>query len=182
MKKPAKTNSWLITVPLVAVAGGYLYFFFMPTSNAIAELRDELKTKRTFIETSSNLRVATELADNELSKTRRYNEAWKAAAPTQATLARLLGDINQLAKNAGVEISAFTPQTPVLSETFRRVPVNVEVLGTSKALLSFLGDVETLPPVIWIDTFEVEATGEHRQTIKAQLKLVIFASNPEKSN
>ena len=182
MKKPSKTNSWIITVPLIVAAGGYLYFFFMPTSSAIADLREELKTKRAVIEQGSNPRATAELAQAKLSETRRYNEAWEADAPTQATLSRLFGDINQLAKDAGIEITAFSPQQPLLSETFRRVPVHVEILGTTESLLSFLGGVEGLPPVIWVDTFEVEATGEHGQTIKSQLKLVIFASNPGKSN
>ena len=182
MKKTGKPNSWVITVPLIAVAGGYLYFFFLPNSSAIAELRDDWKTKRTFVEKNGNVLAAAELADAELAETRKYNDAWKSATPTQATLSRLLGDINKVAKKAGVELSAFSPQPPMLSETFRRVPVDVETLGTSTALLEFLREVESLPPVIWVDTLELEATGENGQTVKAQLKLVIFASNPEKSN
>ena len=174
MKK--KRNSWMITVPLIAVAGGYLYFSFLPTKQATAQLREELEAKRTFVEQSANLRVSLDQTNQELVETVAHTQAWRDTAPTQATLASLLGDINQHAKLAGVEITNFSPQQETLNETFSRVPVSIEVAASSTALFEFVRAIEQLPPVVWFDSLNIEATGENGQTVKAELTLVIFAS------
>ncbi|MCG8587431.1 MAG: type 4a pilus biogenesis protein PilO [Pirellulales bacterium] len=180
MKK--QRNSWIITVPLIAVASGYLYFFFLPASNAVADLRQELKETRSFIEQSGNVRIAVKASDDELTQILGYNKAWRDAAPTQATLSALLGDINQLAKDAGVELTNFHPQQDTLNETFARVPINIEFAGTTPSVVQFLGDIEDLPSTVWVETLNIEATGQHGQTAKGELTLVVLAANSGKSD
>jgi type IV pilus assembly protein PilO len=182
MKKKSKRNSWMVTLPLIAIAGGYLYFLFLPTKSAIAELREELQAKRTFIEQSSNLRVSIDDSSSELQNVAAFTQAWRDDAPTQATLSALLGDINQRAKLAGVEIRNFHPQQDTLNETFSRVPVSIEFTGTTSTAFAFLKEIEQLAPVIWIDSLNIEATGEHRQTVRGELTLVIFTANSEKTD
>ena len=94
----------------------------------------------------------------------------------------MLGDINRLARDAGVELTNFHPQQDVLNETFSRVPINIEFAGTAASVLRFLGDIENLPSTVWVDTLNMEATGQHGQTTKGELMLVVLAANSGKSD
>lgn len=181
-KKTRKRNSWVITLPLIAIAGGYLYFFFLPTKVATAKLRKELEGKRTFTEQSRNLRVSVEDTKAQLSQVLSYTKTWRDSTPSHATLSGLFGDINQQAKDAGVVITNFHPQQATLNETFSRVPISIELSGSTNDIFGFLRAVEQLESVVWIDTLNIEATGKHGHSTKAEVNLVAFTANSEKSD
>ena len=68
----------------------------------------------------------------------------------------MLGRIHQEADAAGVRITRFDPQAPVVYEKLRRVPVVVGCTGSFSQIYEFIRKLETMPTSVWVGALRME--------------------------
>jgi Tfp pilus assembly protein PilO len=181
MKSTRSYGSWLVTVPLVGLACGYLYFVFLPGQKEIRRLKAEIHRQRDFIRLSDQCAVAFQTTHRELERTRQRLGLWTQSAPTQATLSELYGRINGLAKAAGANTTRFEPQPDVRYRTISRVPVSVGFVGSFAAVCTYLHHLEMLPQTIWVEDLKIEKYAKHEENAQCEVTLAVFADNPDDS-
>jgi Tfp pilus assembly protein PilO len=176
-----KQGTWMVTVPVAALAAGYVYFFFLPNQKAIDAMQRDYAARQAAVVDAESLVPAIEAATTALEETRKTSTAWKDSAPSEEQLNELFGGITGLAKVAGTTPSRFEPQAVVVDETLQRVPVVLGCSGQFSQTMQFLRDLENLPQTIWVESgrWEVDEEGGD---VGCELVLGIFADNSEKSD
>src|SRR5262245_17419267 len=130
MAVPAsRRTSWFITLPIAALAIGYLTLVFFPTARTIKEIRDEIRLKQNFIAQTETLHSATASLERELSEVEQYNRKWHRQTPRPEQLAVLFGKIDEKARQAGATMTKFDPQPVVVLDVLHRVPLQMELTG-----------------------------------------------------
>lgn len=182
MKSPLLQNGWAVPWAAACAAGLYLFVGFLPQQRTLAQLGAQLATQKAFVAQTSALAPAVAATQQEVDKTEQYDTAWRSSAPSDTELAALFGRIHALAKAAGVTIVRFNPDDPVSLARIRRIPVVIGCAGRFGQIARFLCDIERLPHPLWIERLRMEATGENREDVHAEMTLAIFTDNPENSD
>ncbi len=186
VKAAAKTKvyrgSWIVTIPMAAVAVAYVMLVFMPGRRAIGELHDRIEQKRIYIDQSGGLTAALHAAEEELQISTEYNTTWESGFPQQVGLSALYGQINALAMAAGVTTTRFDPEPVVLHDTTREIPLTVGCTGSFAQLFGLLHSLEELPMEVWVNSCKMENSGVSRGSVVCELNLVVFANNPNNSD
>lgn len=182
MKTSLTASRWILVVPLVAAAGAYFYFVFLPGQRSLASLREELSAADQFIAQVEAFGPALLSTQQQLGKTRQYVDQWEQTAPTEAGLSGVFGRINRLAKESGVTTTRFEPQPAVPYDTVRRLPVAVRCVGSFGQVCRFLQALEGMEETIWAESLKMQRTGEDRESVECELSLAIFADNPDDSD
>ena len=182
MKTKIRRGSWIVTVPLAAVAVLYIMLSFLPGRRAIGEFRDQIRQKKDYIAQATRLAAAIETARKELDRTQAYNAAWEQVAPAQGTISALYGKIHELAKDAGNNTTRFDPEPIVTRERTRQIPLTLGCTGSFAQIREFLQGLEDLPAAIWVNSLDLENVEQAGKSIACEISLVVFASNPENSD
>lgn len=181
MKTHIDRGTWIIVLGGAAVAALYVTLAFLPQQRAIAKLADEVKAKQAYLAGPGNLAAIIEASQGDLERTQTYNAAWREQAPNGKELAALFGQISALAKTAGITTTRFDPEPIVSLEEIREIPLTVGYRGTYAQVHKFLADMEGLPESIWVDRIGIDVTPQDGKDIQVEMKLVIFADNPDNS-
>jgi Tfp pilus assembly protein PilO len=180
--KKIRRGSWIVTVPITAVAVAYVMLFFLPGSKTIAELKKQTAEKQSYVETSAGLAAALKIANTECKKAEGYHNAWKHHAPKQRELAALFGDIHRLAKEAGTTTTRFDPEPLVQHGYLREIPLSMGCKGTLSEIFEFLRSLESMPLAVWVNSVKIGKTDASTETMDAEITLIVFAGNPEDSD
>jgi Tfp pilus assembly protein PilO len=177
MTTPVRRGSWIVILPLAAVAAAYVVFFFLPGRRAIAELRQQARAKQDFVAEADRLQQTLRDGKQEMEKTQAYVAACRRRIPDEKELGTVFGRIHQVADAAGIRITRFDPQPPVVYETLRRVPVLVGCSGSFAQMYEFLRNLEALPTSLWVGSLKAEKDGRNAKNVQCEVGLAIFAGN-----
>lgn len=183
--KPHRVGSWFVTLPVAALGLAYLWFGFLPGHKAIAELREQVKSKQQLLEQSQLQGQAAAAIRQTLADTRAYVQKWRPASQSVQNTPALCGSIHQLACDAHLTTTRFDPQPPQKRDSFSQVPINIQAIGTFAGVYGFLTQLEGLPFRVWVDSVSLtmpEKLGQDAGKIAADIKLVVFINNPESSD
>ncbi len=182
MKRKPLRGSWLVTLPLAAIAVAFLALIFLPGKRRIEALRGDLHTKQDFVLGAGQMALRLHALNAELAQTREYNAAWRGRAADSAGVTALCGQIAQLAQDSGVSTSRFAPGTPSDIERLRRVPLNMVCYGSFARIQAFLAELEALPQRVWLDDLKLEAMGEAGEDVRCELAMAVFIDDFEISD
>jgi len=182
VKKSTRRNSWIVTVPLAAAAVAYFTLSFLPERRATAEARQQLRQKQDYIVQAGGLAAVLRAAETELKRARAYTAAWQERAPVGGGLSAAYGQIHELAKAAGANVTRFDPEPAVPYETISQIPIKMECGGPFAGICEFLEGVEKLPLVIWAEEVTVKQDGQNEKHVLCKLTLVVFSNNSENSD
>jgi len=182
MKTKLARSRWILVAPAVAAAGAYFYFLFLPGQRSLASLHEELNAAEQFIAQVEAFGPAIEATRQQLDKTRQYVDQWEQTAPTEDGLSGVFGRINRLAKESGITTTRFEPQPAILYDSVRCLPVAVTCVGSFGQICRFLQALEGLEETIWVESLQMQRTGEDREDVECGLSLAIFADNPGDSD
>ncbi len=175
-------SQWIVTVPAVAAAAAYVYFFFIPTQRSIAGIRGELNAADDFIAQVEAFGPAIEATRDQLETTEQYVERWHQAAPDEEGLSAVFGRISRQAKLSGITTTRFEPQPAIPYDTLRRVPVAVTCVGSFEQVCRFLRALEGLKETVWVEAVQMERFAEDGGEVQCELSLAVFADNPDDSD
>jgi Tfp pilus assembly protein PilO len=174
-----RRGSWIITLPLAAMAAAYVFFIFLPGRKALAELREEIRVKQDYVDQAGSLPATLAQHKRELNDSRAYAEAWHHRLAEEKELPALFGRIHNAAKAAGIRVTKFDPQAAVAFETLRRVPLSLGCSGSFPQIHKFLRALEDEPAAIWVESLRIDKATEDGRDATGEATLVIFANNPE---
>jgi Tfp pilus assembly protein PilO len=187
MKSPALKKSnlkrpWLVAT--VLIGGMMLYFFavFLPTRRAMAALRLESEQQRAFVLQHGGAGAKIALAEQELATTRQFIDQWHLAAPQEARLSLLFGDLTRHADGAGVQIVRFEPQQALRMNVLDRIPVEMACEGSFDQIFELIKRLEALPVDFWITSLRIEPVTAGSPRLRCELTLAFFAGRREISD
>jgi len=182
MKTKIPRGSWIVTVPVAAVAVVYVVLFFLPGKRAIGELREKIQQHQECIDQATAVAAMLPAVQKELQKAEDYNTAWEKQAPAVGEAAALHGKINALALAVGAELTRLEPTPVVPYDKIQQIPLTVSCTGSFAQISGFLRSLEELPQTLWIDSLSLEKPEEAGEAVECELSLVVFADNPENSD
>lgn len=175
-------GSWLVTIPLVAIAVVHITFVFIPGHRAVAQLRKEIEYRQRNINDIKNVSTALADARQELGAVKSYIDNWRQSASSVHRLPVLYGNINKLSKQAETTTTRFEPQLIVELQRIRQIPINMACTGTFAQLYEFVRSLECLPQTIWINSLRFNKDGQNGGNILCEINLVIFSDHLNISN
>lgn len=182
MKMQSLRGSWMVTVPMGAIALGFVLLVFLPGQRRTQALRDELKLKQDFILAAGKSAAQLHELHRELDETRRYNAHWRSRATSSARITALYGQIAQLAQDAGVTTTRFAPGAPTEIERLRRIPLDVVCHGSFAQIQTFLAGLEACPQSVWLNDLKLETNSEYGGSVRCELAVATFVDNSEESD
>jgi Tfp pilus assembly protein PilO len=177
-----RRSSWLVTIPLVAIAAIHIAFVFFPGRKIISQLQRDIEYRQLYISNADNVSVELADAQQELVKVKSYIENWRRVAYAINRLPVLYGNINKLSKQAGTTTSRFEPQMIIELGMIRQIPIHMACTGTFAQIHEFIRSLEGLPQTIWIDQLRFDKPGQNGEYILCEINLVVFSDNPKISN
>ncbi len=181
MSVQTRRGDWLLTLPLVGLAAGYLFLFYLPGQQAIGEATDKIDQQTQVIEGGVSLLGVLQTAEEESEKATDFVSVWEEHAPAVDNLSKLYGDIYALAERAGTTITRFTPEAAVPGEQIVKIPLKMGCRGRFSQVFSFLTNLEKTGYEVWTPSLRMERGEESGQSVHCELSLVVFANNSKNS-
>ncbi len=182
LAKPKKRSSWIVTIPLAAVAAAYLYWSFFPGMKTLAALRKEIQSQQEYIAQAEKLASAVQATERQIREADEFCQTWRDKAPQGKHQSEFLGSLMTLAKSAGTHSNRLTPHQPREFETLIQTPIHLNVDGSYAAVYEMLRRLESLPQAIWVSELKIEANRDGEKKPVAEVGLDVFAGNQEISN
>lgn len=184
MKPYAQTRrgSWPVTLSLAAAGVLYLVLSFFPTSRAISQLRDEIRSTESVIDQSASLTISLSQTEAELKRTKDYTSGVRQRLTKRAALSALIGRISHEADLAGATTTKIEPQAASELETVAVVPVIYKANGGFADVCRLLVGLERLPEPVWLEDVQLTAARENGQKMQCDLILAVFADRSESSD
>jgi Tfp pilus assembly protein PilO len=173
-----RRSSWIITVPLVAVAITYMALQWLPGHRDIETMQEQVESQRQFVEQSTDIQAALNAAQRELDKAESVTRKWEQAAMHERQMLVLYEKITGLAKQAGLTLAKFDPQCAVDYERIRELPISIRCSGRFSQVHEFLRGLERLHVTIWEKAVKLEKINANAKDIKCELELAVFSNNP----
>ncbi len=178
--KPRYT--WFITVLLAALALAYVFGMFLPRMRAVAAIRLQVSAKHDAMAQASKLAPTVAVLNGEVDATKQYVVRQQQHLTYPGDLPRVFGQISQLIVASGGSTTRFEPQTALILEQIRKVPVVLSVTGSFDAVNRIVGGLEMLAGTVWIEDLRIDELRESGGNVKAELLLVIFTNNRDISD
>ena len=178
-------GSWIVTLPVVVLAAAYFMLVYLPQRKMIAELQQQVETKRQTLEQARIQVQSVVPTQARLSGAQQYIAKWEKTVPCPSDTSVLYAMIHQLLDDNKLAATRFDPEPPVKHDSITQFPISMEVNGSFADVYSFLDWLELMPLRIWVESLKISANGRHTkdgERIAADIKLVVFAGNFEKSD
>lgn len=139
------------TVVLIGLA--YYFMFFSSIMEQIGETQKGIDNLR--LEIEKKILIADNLPKFEQEVERLNVELSKALRelPDKKEIDSLLERVSDRARDAGLEIRLFQPQSEQRKDFYAEVPVQIEVGGTYHQVASFFDEVAHLERIVNVDQF-----------------------------
>lgn len=137
-----------LAAAFVLILAGYIYFGWMPMQDEIAKVQRNVEQQQRILQ--RNLRLARDLPRKrkEYAKLQKQLRVALNMLPKKSQIPDLLEGVTRAGKNAGLEFTVFEPLAEVRKQFYAEVPVNLNVTGTYRQLLSFLKRVGEMPRIV----------------------------------
>ena len=174
--------TWLAAICMASTAAVYMAFFFVPNMRSIRSTLAELESRHAFILDAQKTRRVAEQLQTELDETVAYIEKYERQLLAQHELPTLFSQISHITKTHGVTTTKFEPQPPVAYDSLSKVSIGLGLSGKFADVHEALRDLEGLEAQIWFDDLKFRGPREIGKTAEAEIILVVFVDNPEKSD
>ena len=133
---------------VVAVAGIFIYFVYMPKLKEVQKL--ERKLKQAQIKLHQTQQIASQLSEFE-AEIEKLNRAFKKALnklPDNKEIPALLLKITKLGKDAKLTFNLFQPLATRDKDFYAEVPIDIEVRGSYHAVGRFFSQICAMPRIV----------------------------------
>jgi type IV pilus assembly protein PilO len=94
--------------------------------------------------------------------------------PEKEEIPRLVQQLTDLSRNYKLELVSLRPQPMVETGDYLRLPLEINLGGSYRALGEYLQEIEALPRVVNLEEIEIQAESE-KSSLNIRLILVAFA-------
>jgi type IV pilus assembly protein PilO len=163
LKLPTPKKVLILVVILCAIAGLYLYFFFMPAREELNVAQRQLSKLE--VELSNSKAIARDLQKFK-EQVERLNEELKNALtqlPNEKEIPEILKTISSLGKESNLEFTLFRPKPEEPQQFYAKVPIELVALGNYHNIGIFFDKVSKLPRIINVVDFNMTKTKETKE-------------------
>jgi type IV pilus assembly protein PilO len=163
LKLPTPKKVLILVVILCAIAGLYLYFFFMPAQEELNVKQRELGKLE--VELSNSKAIARDLQKFK-EQVGRLNEELKNALtqlPNEREIPEILKTISSLGKESNLEFTLFRPKPEQPQQFYATVPIEMVALGNYHNIGIFFDKVSKLPRIINVVDFNMTKTKDAKE-------------------
>ena len=163
LKLPTPKKVLILVVILCAIAGLYLYFFFMPAQEELNVAQKQLSKLE--VELSNSKAIARDLQKFK-EQVERLNEELKNALtqlPNEKEIPEILKTISSLGKESNLEFTLFRPKPEEPQQFYAKVPIELVALGNYHNIGIFFDKVSKLPRIINVVDFNMTKTKEAKE-------------------
>jgi Tfp pilus assembly protein PilO len=177
MNATFRASSWIVTPCLAAMAVAYLALTWLPSRRAIQQWRGQVQAEQQVVAGATELSAKLVAMQQELRQTEAVVAQWEKTAPGKRDIPAMFGQINALAKEAGLSISRFDPQPALIHEKLQEMPIAVVCSGAFADLFQFLRGIEGLPATMWVESIRLEKGVQNAKDVRCEVSLAIFSNN-----
>ena len=155
LKLPTPKKVLILVVIFCAIAGLYLYFFFMPGQDELNVAQRELSKLES--ELSNSKAIARDLQKFK-EQVEKLNEELKNALtqlPNEKEIPEILKTISSLGKESNLEFTLFRPKPEEPQQFYAKVPIELVALGNYHNIGIFFDKVSKLPRIINVIDFNM---------------------------
>jgi type IV pilus assembly protein PilO len=158
-QKPAVKILALVLI-LGAILGVYWQVFYRPVVADIKAIEPELNQLKA--ELSAKRDVVKEKAryEAELEQTRAELHLALKQLPNKSEIPTLLENVSELGMSAGLQFKLFKPKPEVPKNFYAEIPVEIEVEGKFRDLVTFFDEVSKMPRIVNIS--DIVITGSQK--------------------
>lgn len=138
----------VLAVAFVLVVAVYLYMGWMPLQEAIEEQKAQVEVQQLMLLKNQKLARDLPRKQEEYAKLEKQLTVALNMLPKKSQIPDLLENVSWAGKDSGLEFKSFIPQTEVTRQIYAEVPVNFNISGSYKQLLTFLKRVGEMPRIV----------------------------------
>jgi type IV pilus assembly protein PilO len=146
-QKPA-VKALALVVILGAILGIYWQVFYRPVVAEIQAIEPELNKLKAELSTKRDIVKEKPRYEAELEQTRAELHLALKQLPNKSEIPTLLENISELGMSAGLQFKLFKPKAEVPKNFYAEIPVEIEVEGKFRDLVSFFDDVAKMPRIV----------------------------------
>lgn len=170
-----RTPSWLITISLIIIAGGYYLFSFRPNQTELAELAADLETNQLALEALETLPAQLQRKRGEVSQVAAFVKRFHEQAPPQPSSA-VFGKISEAVTQSGCRTTKFDPQTAEGYDSLHRARVSLEFEGGFAEVLAALAALEAGPQPTWVEDLRLSPGRIPHRDVRCAVSVSVFSA------
>jgi type IV pilus assembly protein PilO len=160
LKLPMPKKVLILVIILCAIAGLYLWRFFLPTQEELSAAQREGSKLETELNNSKAIARDLQKYNEQVAK---LNEELRNALtqlPNEKEIPEILKTISSLGKESNLEFTLFKPRPEQPQQFFANVPIELVALGNYHNVGIFFDKVSKLPRIINVVDFNLTKAKE----------------------
>jgi type IV pilus assembly protein PilO len=171
LSKLSRAHKIIISVAVLGTLWGcFVWFFYMPQTEKISKLNQDLKSAQDKIARLKNVEQNLRAFKKQFKETElKFKEALKLL-PDNEEIPTLLTSISNLGAESGLEFILFQPQKDVPRNFYAEIPLKLEVTGPYHNVATFFDQVSRLSRIVNIG----DVTMTEMKAAKTQADVVVL--------
>jgi type IV pilus assembly protein PilO len=133
----------------------FFFVFFQPNNKTITSLTTQKNSlEKTLKEVKAKLQDRPKL-QRELDDTTAIFEETSKLLPKDKEIPKLLADISQLGRTAGLDFQTFKPQADVPKDFYAEIPVDIDLVGPYHNVGFFFDQVSRLDRIVSVSNVKM---------------------------
>lgn len=138
----------VLVVILVAIIGLYWQFFYRPVLAEIRALEPELNQLKAELAAKKEIVKEKDRYIAELEQTRAKLYVALKQLPDKSEIPTLLENVSSLGTAAGLQFKLFKPMPEVGKNFYAEIPVDIQVEGKFRDVVTFFDSVSKMPRIV----------------------------------
>jgi type IV pilus assembly protein PilO len=156
-QKPAVKILALVVI-LGAILGIYWQIFYRPVVEEINTIEPELNQLKAELSAKRDIVKEKGRYEAELEQTRAELHLALKQLPNKSEIPSLLENVSELGMSAGLQFKLFKPKPEVPKNFYAEIPVEIEVEGKFRDLVTFFDDVAKMPRIVTISDIVINSS------------------------
>ena len=151
---------------LVALAGvfvlvvvSYIYLGLLPLNESIESQKQQVETQKMVLKRNQMLAKNLPKKREEFAKLESQLKVALNMLPKKSQIPDLLENVSWAGTDSGLEFAVFTPQPERVKQIYAEVPVDVNMKGSFRQLLTFLKRVGEMPRIVSVRDLTMKSAG-----------------------
>ena len=164
LKLPTPKKVLILVVILCAIAGLYLYFFYMPVQDDLNAAQRELSKLEGELNNSKAVAKDLEKFKGQVAKLEEELKNALTQLPNEKEISEILKTISSLGKESNLEFTLFRPKPEEAQQFYAKVPIELIAQGNYHNIGIFFDKVSKLPRIINVVDFNMTRAKEIKET------------------
>ncbi|NWF38145.1 type 4a pilus biogenesis protein PilO [Mariprofundus sp. NF] len=165
---PAWQKLLTLVVTFAVITGAYVYLGWIPLQEEITQQESQVAMQK--MRLVKNQRLAHDLPrkQKEYAKLEKQLKVALNMLPKKSQIPDLLENVSWAGKDSGLEFKQFRPGREVARQIYAEVPVDLDVTGSFRQLLTFLKRVGEMPRIVDIKGLTLSEAKDNELNVKGQ--------------